>query len=102
MAIYRNCVCVEREKLASSLKCRRALRKHPFINTAGVVLITVTAVTDSKPQHCWCCSGTQVSASKTQLAAFVSIQESKNLRSLINTQKTVLSISQNAAVGKAQ
>ena len=71
MAIYRNCVCVELEKLASSLKCRRALSRHPFINTAGVVLIMVTAVTNSKPQHCWCCSGTQVSASKKQLAASV-------------------------------
>ena len=48
MAIYRNCLCVELNKLKSPLKCRQALHRHPLVNTAGVVLSAVTAVTDSK------------------------------------------------------
>ena len=71
MAIYRNCVRVELNKLKSPLKCRGALRIHPHLNIAGAALSAETAVTDSKPQHSWGRSGTQVSASQTQLAASV-------------------------------
>ena len=47
MAIYRNCVCVELNKVTSPLKCSRALGRHqPLVNTAGVVLSEVIAVTD--------------------------------------------------------
>ena len=37
MAIYRNCACVELTKLKSPLKCKRALRRHLHVKTAGVV-----------------------------------------------------------------
>ena len=37
MAIYRNCVCVELNKLKSPPKCRRALCRHPPVDTAGVL-----------------------------------------------------------------
>ena len=38
MAIYRNCGCLKLNKLKSPLKCRRAVRKHPRVIIAGVLL----------------------------------------------------------------
>ena len=38
MAIYRTCVCLELNKLKSPLKCRRAVRRHPRVIIAGVLL----------------------------------------------------------------
>ena len=35
MSIYRNCVCVELNKLKNPLKCRRELFRHPRVNIAG-------------------------------------------------------------------
>ena len=81
MAIYRSCVCLELNKHKSPLKCIRAVWvcRHPSVIFAGVILsgqrpTAVSSVSDSqdsKPQHCRGRSGTQVSASKTQLAASV-------------------------------
>ena len=39
IAIHRNCVCLELNQLKSPLKCRRALRRHPRVNIAGVMLL---------------------------------------------------------------
>ena len=41
MAIYRNCVCVELNKLKSPLKCGRVLYRHPHAKTAGAALSEV-------------------------------------------------------------
>ena len=37
MAIYRNCVCLELNKLKSPFKSRRAVRRHPRVIIAGVL-----------------------------------------------------------------
>ena len=86
MAIYRSCVCLELNKLKSPLKCRWDILVWGLLvwstnsvwywvagHRAGDWLTAVWACLsnsrDSKPQHCWGRCGTQVSASKTQLAA---------------------------------
>ena len=74
MAIYRRCACLELNKLKSPLKVDE--RSVDILTWSLLVWYwsPVTAVSDSrdsKHQHCWCRSGKQVSASKTQLAASV-------------------------------
>ena len=69
---YIETVCVELNMLKSPLKCRWALRMHPAwillrCGTCMSAKTALTAVTDSKPQHCWGRSGTQDYASKTHL-----------------------------------
>ena len=38
IAIYSICVCLELNNLKSLLKCRRAVRRHPRVIIAGVLL----------------------------------------------------------------
>ena len=38
MAICKSCVCLELNKLKSPLKCRLAVRRHPRVIIAGVLL----------------------------------------------------------------
>ena len=45
MAVYRNCVCVELNKLTSPLKCRRALRTHPLVNIFHRLFVRLTLST---------------------------------------------------------
>ena len=70
MSRYINYVCMELKKLTSPSRCWRALCRHRHMNTAGAAL-TGWRSNGLKPQHCWCRSVTQVSASKTHLAAYV-------------------------------
>ena len=71
MAIYRSCACLELNQRKSPLKVEK--RSVDILTSSLLVWYwwPVTAVSDSKHQHCWCRSGKQVSASKTQLAASV-------------------------------
>ena len=73
MAIYRSCVCLElnKSRVHSSVDERSVdILDHCWCATEWPVT-AVSDSQDSKPQHSWGRSGTQVSASQTQPAASV-------------------------------